>query len=238
MRAGVTIVDPAIHLGRRHRHDRPGRRDRPAGPADRAPPSSRTARRIGPGCLLEDTIVGEDAVLLHAVCRQAEIGPRVTVGPFAYLRPGTSIAEDAHIGTYVELKKADVGPGAKVPHLTYVGDAHHRRRRRTSARARSSPTTTGSAKHHTDVGEHAFVGSNTRARGAGRDRRRRLHRGGLGDHRETCRPATSAWPGTAAQLRRMGRPQPAGNAVRRRQRNGPVRNKSIGSTGLRETSTR
>jgi bifunctional UDP-N-acetylglucosamine pyrophosphorylase/glucosamine-1-phosphate N-acetyltransferase len=70
--------------------------------------------KIGPGCLLEDTVVGEDAVVLHAVCRQAEIGPRVTVGPFAYLRPGASIAEDAHIGTYVELKKASIGPGAKV----------------------------------------------------------------------------------------------------------------------------
>jgi bifunctional UDP-N-acetylglucosamine pyrophosphorylase / glucosamine-1-phosphate N-acetyltransferase len=116
--------------------------------------------RIGPGCLLEDTVVGEDAVVLHAVCRQAEIGARVTVGPFAYLRPGASIAEDAHIGTYVELKKASIGPGAKVPHLSYVGDAT------IGAGANIGAGTifanyNGVAKNHTTVGEHAFVGSNT-----------------------------------------------------------------------------
>ena len=116
--------------------------------------------KIGPGCLLEDTVVGEDAVVLHAVCRQAEIGPRVTVGPFAYLRPGASIAEDAHIGTYVELKKASIGPGAKVPHLSYVGDAT------IGAGANIGAGTifanyNGVAKNHTTIGEHAFVGSNT-----------------------------------------------------------------------------
>jgi bifunctional UDP-N-acetylglucosamine pyrophosphorylase / glucosamine-1-phosphate N-acetyltransferase len=116
--------------------------------------------KVGPGCLLEDTTVGEDAVLLHAVCRQAEIGPRVTVGPFAYLRPGASIAADAHIGTYVELKKSHVGAGAKVPHLTYVGDAT------VGAGANIGAGTIfanydGVRKHHTEVGENAFVGSNT-----------------------------------------------------------------------------
>jgi bifunctional UDP-N-acetylglucosamine pyrophosphorylase/glucosamine-1-phosphate N-acetyltransferase len=116
--------------------------------------------RIGPGCLLTDTTVGEDAVLLNAVCRQAEIGPRVTVGPFAYLRPGTSIDADAHIGTYVELKKSQVGVGAKVPHLTYVGDATIGAGSNIGA-GTIFANYDGAAKHHTDVGEHAFVGSNT-----------------------------------------------------------------------------
>jgi bifunctional UDP-N-acetylglucosamine pyrophosphorylase/glucosamine-1-phosphate N-acetyltransferase len=116
--------------------------------------------KVGPGCLLEDTTVGDDAVVLHAVCRQAEIGPRATVGPFAYLRPGACIAEDAHIGTYVELKKSTVGPGAKIPHLTYVGDAT------VGAGANVGAGTIfanydGVAKNHTTVGEHAFIGSNT-----------------------------------------------------------------------------
>jgi bifunctional UDP-N-acetylglucosamine pyrophosphorylase/glucosamine-1-phosphate N-acetyltransferase len=116
--------------------------------------------KIGPGCLLEDTVVGEDAVVSHAVCRLAEIGPRATVGPYAYLRPGTRLAEDAHVGAHVELKKASVGPGAKVPHLTYVGDAT------IGAGANIGAGTifanyNGVAKNHTTIGEHAFVGSNT-----------------------------------------------------------------------------
>jgi bifunctional UDP-N-acetylglucosamine pyrophosphorylase/glucosamine-1-phosphate N-acetyltransferase len=116
--------------------------------------------KIGAGCLLEDTTVGEDAFVLQAVCRQAEIGPRATVGPYAYLRPGTRLAEGAHVGAHVELKNASVGPGAKVPHLTYVGDAT------IGAGANIGAGTIfanydGVAKNHTTVGEHAFVGSNT-----------------------------------------------------------------------------
>ena len=116
--------------------------------------------RIGPGCLLTDTTVGEDAVLLHAVCRQARIGARVTVGPFAYLRPEAAIAADAHIGTYVELKKADIGPGAKVPHLSYVGDATVGAGANIGAGVIFA-NYDGVRKNRTEVGEHAFVGSNT-----------------------------------------------------------------------------
>ena len=159
MRAGVTIIDPAstwidvtVTLGQ----------DAEIGPQTQLQGATVIGEgaRIGPGCLLEDTIVGEDAVVLHAVCRLAEIGPRATVGPYAYLRPGTNLAEDAHVGCHVELKKASVGPGAKVPHLTYVGDAT------IGAGANIGAGTIfanydGAAKNHTTVGEHAFVGSNT-----------------------------------------------------------------------------
>jgi bifunctional UDP-N-acetylglucosamine pyrophosphorylase/glucosamine-1-phosphate N-acetyltransferase len=159
MRAGVTILDPAstwvdvtVTIGQ----------DAEIGPQTQLTGATAIAdgARVGPGCLLEDTTVGKDAVLLHAVCQRAQIGPGATVGPYAYLRPGTSIGENAHIGCHVELKKAEVGPGAKVPHLTYVGDAH------IGAGANIGAGTIfanydGVAKHHTDVGEHAFVGSNT-----------------------------------------------------------------------------
>jgi bifunctional UDP-N-acetylglucosamine pyrophosphorylase / glucosamine-1-phosphate N-acetyltransferase len=53
----------------------------------------------------------------------AQLGPRVSVGPFAYLRPGTRVEEGGKIGTFVETKNASLGPNAKVPHLSYVGDA-------------------------------------------------------------------------------------------------------------------
>ncbi len=159
MRAGVTITDPAttwidvtVTIGA----------DAEIGPQTQL--EGRTAigcgAKVGPGCLLEDTTVGEDATVLHAVCRQAEIGAEATVGPFAYLRPGSSVGAGAHIGTYVELKKAVIGPGAKVPHLTYVGDAH------VGAGSNIGAGTIfanydGQSKNHTTVGEHAFIGSNT-----------------------------------------------------------------------------
>jgi bifunctional UDP-N-acetylglucosamine pyrophosphorylase/glucosamine-1-phosphate N-acetyltransferase len=159
MRAGVTILDPAstwvdvtVTIGQ----------DAEIGPQTQLTGGTAVAdgARIGPGCLLTDTSVGEGAVLVHAVCQQAEIGPGATVGPYAYLRPGTRIGEDAHIGCHVELKKADVGPGAKVPHLTYVGDAHIGTGANIGA-GTIFANYDGVAKHHTDVGEHAFIGSNT-----------------------------------------------------------------------------
>jgi bifunctional UDP-N-acetylglucosamine pyrophosphorylase/glucosamine-1-phosphate N-acetyltransferase len=159
MLAGVTIVDPAstwidatVTIGR----------DAEIGPQVQLEGATVIGEgaRIGPGCLLEDTTVGEDAVLLHAVCRQAQIGPRVTVGPFAYLRPGAVIAADAHIGTYVELKKAQVGVGAKVPHLTYVGDASIGSGSNIGA-GTIFANYDGVNKHHTEVGENVFIGSNT-----------------------------------------------------------------------------
>jgi bifunctional UDP-N-acetylglucosamine pyrophosphorylase/glucosamine-1-phosphate N-acetyltransferase len=59
----------------------------------------------------------------HVVAVDAEVGPGVTVGPFCYLRPGTVLAAGAKAGTFVELKNALVGERAKVPHLSYIGDA-------------------------------------------------------------------------------------------------------------------
>jgi len=159
MRAGVTFFDPAttwvdvtVTIGQ----------DAEIGPQTHLEGQTAIAdgAKIGPGCLLEDTTVGEDAAVLHAVCRQAEIGPGATVGPFACLRPGTSVGKDAHIGTYVELKKAVVGPGAKVPHLTYVGDAHIGAGSNIGA-GTIFANYDGTAKHHTTVGEHSFVGSNS-----------------------------------------------------------------------------
>ncbi len=57
------------------------------------------------------------------MANQARVGAGVTIGPFAYLRPGTELADRVHIGTYVEIKASDIGTGSKVPHLSYVGDA-------------------------------------------------------------------------------------------------------------------
>lgn len=159
MRAGVTITDPAttwvdvtVTIGQ----------DAQIGPQTQLEGRTVIASgaRVGPGCLLEDTAVGEDAMVLHAVCRQAEIGPGATVGPFAYLRPGAKIEQNAHIGTFVELKNSVVGAGAKVPHLTYVGDAHIGERSNVGA-GTIFANYDGVAKHRTTVGPDAFIGSDT-----------------------------------------------------------------------------
>jgi bifunctional UDP-N-acetylglucosamine pyrophosphorylase/glucosamine-1-phosphate N-acetyltransferase len=159
MRAGVTIIDPSstwidvtVTIGQ----------DAEIGPQTQLQGATVVGEgaKVGPGCLLENTTVGDDAAVLNAVCRQAEIGPRASVGPFAYLRPGTTLAEGAHVGTYVELKKAAIGPGAKVPHLAYVGDATVGAGTNIGA-GTIFANYDGEAKQHTTVGEYAFVGSNT-----------------------------------------------------------------------------
>jgi bifunctional UDP-N-acetylglucosamine pyrophosphorylase/glucosamine-1-phosphate N-acetyltransferase len=115
---------------------------------------------IGPDCRLVDTIVGEDVVLAQTVARESEIGDRATIGPFVSMRAGTRIAADAHVGTFVETKNANIGEGAKVPHLAYIGDAEIGPRANIGA-GTITANYDGREKHHTSVGADARTGSNT-----------------------------------------------------------------------------
>jgi len=115
---------------------------------------------IGPDCRLVDTIVGEEAVVCNTVARESEIGDRATVGPFASLRAGTHVAADAHVGTFVETKNAEIGEGAKVPHLAYIGDAEIGPRANIGA-GTITANYDGQSKHRTVVGADARIGSNT-----------------------------------------------------------------------------
>jgi bifunctional UDP-N-acetylglucosamine pyrophosphorylase/glucosamine-1-phosphate N-acetyltransferase len=78
---------------------------------------------IGPHSTLIDARVGERSAVLHSYVVDATIGQEVSVGPFAYLRPGTVLRDGSKAGTFVEIKNSDVGAGSKVPHLSYIGDA-------------------------------------------------------------------------------------------------------------------
>jgi bifunctional UDP-N-acetylglucosamine pyrophosphorylase/glucosamine-1-phosphate N-acetyltransferase len=115
---------------------------------------------VGPDCRLVDTIVGEDAVIAQTVAREADIGDRVTIGPWVSLRPGTRIAADAHIGTFVEVKNSEIGEGAKVPHLSYLGDAEIGPGANIGA-GTITANYDGKQKHRTKVGADARTGSNT-----------------------------------------------------------------------------
>ncbi|WP_278258774.1 hypothetical protein [Nocardioides convexus] len=87
------------------------------------------------------------------------IGAGATVGPFAYLRPGTLLGKDGKIGTFVETKNATIGEGAKVPHLSYVGDAEIGDGTNIGA-GTIFANYDGVNKHRTKVGKHARTGSN------------------------------------------------------------------------------
>jgi bifunctional UDP-N-acetylglucosamine pyrophosphorylase/glucosamine-1-phosphate N-acetyltransferase len=88
------------------------------------------------------------------------IGPQASVGPFAYLRPGTSVGVKGKIGTFVETKNTSIGDGAKVPHLTYAGDATIGEGANIGA-GTIFANYDGVAKHPTHVGKHSFIGSNS-----------------------------------------------------------------------------
>jgi bifunctional UDP-N-acetylglucosamine pyrophosphorylase/glucosamine-1-phosphate N-acetyltransferase len=88
------------------------------------------------------------------------IGPEATVGPYTYLRPGTRLGRGAKAGGFVEMKNAVIGEDAKVPHLSYVGDADVGEGTNIGA-GTIFANYDGVAKHHTDVGAHTFVGSDS-----------------------------------------------------------------------------
>ncbi|HLV72902.1 MAG TPA: bifunctional UDP-N-acetylglucosamine diphosphorylase/glucosamine-1-phosphate N-acetyltransferase GlmU [Vulgatibacteraceae bacterium] len=157
MRAGVTIVDPAttwIDVDVTVEQD-----------AEILPGTQLHGRthvgegaRVGPGCTLTDTRVGAGASVVNSVCAESEIGPEATVGPFAYLRPGTRLARKSKVGAYVETKNADLGEGAKVPHLTYVGDAEIGEGSNIGAGS-VFVNYDGVDKHRSVIGSHVRVGS-------------------------------------------------------------------------------
>jgi bifunctional UDP-N-acetylglucosamine pyrophosphorylase / glucosamine-1-phosphate N-acetyltransferase len=113
---------------------------------------------IGPDSTLTDTTVGRDCRLQRMVANQAQIGAGVTVGPYAYLRPGTVLADAVHIGTYVEVKGSDIGTGSKVPHLSYVGDASIGEHTNIGA-ATVFVNYDGVNKYRSTIGSHARTGA-------------------------------------------------------------------------------
>ena len=80
--------------------------------------------KIGAGCVLTNCDIGDDVEIKpYSVLEDTSVGANAAIGPFSRLRPGTELAENTHVGNFVEIKKAQIGKGSKVNHLTYVGDA-------------------------------------------------------------------------------------------------------------------
>ncbi|MFD8417625.1 MULTISPECIES: bifunctional UDP-N-acetylglucosamine diphosphorylase/glucosamine-1-phosphate N-acetyltransferase GlmU [unclassified Streptomyces] len=157
MLSGVTVVDPAstfvdvtVTFGQ----------DALVHPGTQLLGSTHVAEgaEVGPNTRLKDTQVGPRARVDNTVADSAVIGESASVGPYAYLRPGTNLGLKAKAGTYVEMKNATIGEGTKVPHLSYVGDATIGEYTNIGA-ASVFVNYDGEHKHHTTVGSHCKTGS-------------------------------------------------------------------------------
>ena len=116
--------------------------------------------RIGPHTTARDAAIADGATVIHAYVLEAEVGREALVGPFAYLRPGTTIGEGAKVGTFVEVKNSDIGAGAKVPHLSYLGDADVGERANLGA-STITANYDGKKKHRTKIGKSVKTGIHT-----------------------------------------------------------------------------
>lgn len=154
---GVTVVDPAttwvdvtVGFGR----------DAVVHPGTQLTGATRIEEgaEVGPNSRLNDTVVGAGARVDNTAADGAVVGEGATVGPYAYLRPGTRLGVRSKVGTYVETKNASIGEGTKVPHLSYVGDATIGDFTNIGA-ASVFVNYDGESKHHTTVGSHCKTGS-------------------------------------------------------------------------------
>ncbi|HZR09503.1 MAG TPA: bifunctional UDP-N-acetylglucosamine diphosphorylase/glucosamine-1-phosphate N-acetyltransferase GlmU, partial [Myxococcales bacterium] len=160
MKDGVTLIDPAVtyvdegvEVGR----------DTVLEPLVSLRGKTRIGRgaRIGQGCVIVDTEVADGAQILpYSHLTESRIGAGATVGPFARLRPGAQLAEQAHVGNFVELKKTVLGKGSKANHLTYLGDTVVGEGCNIGA-GTITCNYDGKSKHQTTIGDGAFIGSDT-----------------------------------------------------------------------------
>jgi len=114
---------------------------------------------IGPNCVLRNvTIATGTEVHAFSLLEQAEVGARCRIGPYARLRPGASLAEDVHIGNFVEVKASRIGKGSKANHLSYIGDSEIGRGVNVGA-GTITCNFDGAAKHRTVIEDDCFIGS-------------------------------------------------------------------------------
>lgn len=159
MREGVTVVDPATTWVHASVDLAPDVILLPGTSLEGAT-SVASGARIGPDTTLIDVEVGENAVVTRTQASLSVIGAGANVGPFAYLRPGTTLGAGGKIGTFVEAKNARIGAGAKAPHLSYLGDAVIGEGANIGAGVIFA-NYDGVRKSTSTVGAYSFVGSNS-----------------------------------------------------------------------------
>jgi bifunctional UDP-N-acetylglucosamine pyrophosphorylase/glucosamine-1-phosphate N-acetyltransferase len=115
--------------------------------------------RVGPNCVLRNVSVGaKSEVLAFSHLEDSEVGERCRLGPYARLRPGSHLAEDVHVGNFVEVKASRIGKGSKANHLSYIGDAEVGSGVNVGA-GTITCNYDGTAKHRTIIEDDCFIGS-------------------------------------------------------------------------------
>ena len=158
-RAGVTVVDPDstwidadVTIGRDARIE--------PGCSLRGATEVGEGAVIGPHTTVTDCGIGSRSKVIHSVLNLCEVLEDCEVGPFAYLRPGARLEDGSKAGTFVEVKNSEIGPGAKVPHLSYVGDAEVGEGANLGA-GTITANYDGVRKHRTVIGPGARIGVDT-----------------------------------------------------------------------------
>ncbi|PHS31852.1 MAG: UDP-N-acetylglucosamine diphosphorylase/glucosamine-1-phosphate N-acetyltransferase [Methylophaga sp.] len=117
--------------------------------------------RIGANCIIKDSIIGKGSIILpNSMIDSSQVGENVNIGPFARLRPGTVLADNAKIGNFVETKNANIGEGSKVNHLSYIGDTEMGKNVNIGA-GTITCNYDGANKHRTTIGDNVFIGSDS-----------------------------------------------------------------------------
>jgi bifunctional UDP-N-acetylglucosamine pyrophosphorylase/glucosamine-1-phosphate N-acetyltransferase len=117
--------------------------------------------KIGAGCVIKNSVIGDDCeISAYSVVEDAELHAACTIGPFARLRPGAELLEGAHVGNFVEMKKARLGKGSKAGHLSYLGDAEIGDNVNIGA-GTITCNYDGANKFKTIIGDDVFVGSDS-----------------------------------------------------------------------------
>lgn len=160
MRAGVTLIDPAridirgeVTVGRDVTID--------VNVVLEGPVHVGNQVRIGPNCVLTAVSVGDGTTIKpNCVLERATIGRQCEIGPFTRIRPDTELADEVHLGNFVEVKKSQVGVGSKINHLSYVGDSSVGSKVNVGA-GTITCNYDGANKWRTEIGDNVFVGSGT-----------------------------------------------------------------------------
>jgi bifunctional UDP-N-acetylglucosamine pyrophosphorylase/glucosamine-1-phosphate N-acetyltransferase len=113
---------------------------------------------IGPGSIIENTVVGKEVEIIKSIVRESKIGDNTKIGPFSHLRAGTIIGKNCRIGNFVEIKNSRIGNNTKIAHMTYIGDAKIGNNVNVGA-GTITCNYDGFKKHRTIIGNNVFIGS-------------------------------------------------------------------------------
>ncbi|MEB3357570.1 MAG: bifunctional UDP-N-acetylglucosamine diphosphorylase/glucosamine-1-phosphate N-acetyltransferase GlmU [Synechococcales bacterium] len=159
MMAGVTLIDPGSNTIDDTVQIEPDVIIEPQTHL-RGTTTIQTGSRIGPGCLIENSQIGEQVTILYSVVSDSVVEAHSRIGPYAHLRGQAHVGEHCRVGNFVELKKATLGDRTNAAHLSYLGDATLGQQVNVGA-GTITANYDGVRKHHTQIGDRSKTGSNS-----------------------------------------------------------------------------